>query len=648
MEWKFKKLTPDDTKGDPSHLEFFRSEVLENPIDALIREDIQNRLDAKSNSWPVRVSYFLNSEGLPDSSIQKWFPNFQEHINAPQVLDELREQPFQLGNPVPYLVIEDFNTTGLKGDVEQTEDPNPNENRNDFYWFIRNVGRSGKKAGDRGRWGLGKIVYAAASRIHSFFAYSIRNDDPTSILVGRSVLTIHRTDDGEFDSEGYFGEYKSSEHKYFSTPSSDKSFINKFISDFKITRKNDQPGLSLVIPFPDDSITINGLIQSVIDHYFWEILAEHLVVTVSNNQKSYELSKENISNFVQTWSGFTPDKKTEIRRMIEFCDAANEMKLRDDGYFILKRSKNFKWNDVKSLFDKDSDPEGARKMFREDKMLAIEVPIKISKSNDSENGKDSSFMIYVQKDTEFNKPSETFIRNGLTIIGQRALKEPGIRTLMVAEDGPITEFLGDAENPAHTKWLTTTKHFRGKYNKGPTLLSFIKNSSARLANFLAKVEGMELISLLSDIFSIPEDGEDIPPQPQPKPGPNPPVEPVPPLPPRSLYLSIDKFQHGFAIKNNIQATSKPDRINIRVAYETIRGNPFTQWQPADFNFSERQSNVKFKSVGCSILEKFDNRIIVVVRDDKFSLTISGFDLNRDLIVDAKAERQTQIEKSEND
>ena len=50
------------------------------------------------------------------------------------------------GGDVPYLLIEDFNTTGLIGDVEQFTDPSTGGDSDDnhFYWFVRNVGRSGK------------------------------------------------------------------------------------------------------------------------------------------------------------------------------------------------------------------------------------------------------------------------------------------------------------------------------------------------------------------------------------------------------------------------------------------------------------------------------------------------------------------------
>ena len=43
---------------------------------------------------------------------------------------------------MPYLLIEDFNTKGLTGDVEQHQDLSSSESSDDnhFYWFVRNVG----------------------------------------------------------------------------------------------------------------------------------------------------------------------------------------------------------------------------------------------------------------------------------------------------------------------------------------------------------------------------------------------------------------------------------------------------------------------------------------------------------------------------
>ena len=64
MEWRFKKLARDDTKTNPSHVNFFRDEKIDSEVDSLVREDIQNRLDAAAERGkPIRVRYRLSGSG---------------------------------------------------------------------------------------------------------------------------------------------------------------------------------------------------------------------------------------------------------------------------------------------------------------------------------------------------------------------------------------------------------------------------------------------------------------------------------------------------------------------------------------------------------------------------------------------------------
>ncbi len=178
MEWRFKALTRNDTLQNAAHLEFFHNEALNSSVDALVREDIQNRLDARGHNEPlVEVRYRLCGP-LPSQSRQAWFRGLRDHLASRQVEEELGYEP-SIDRPLSWLVIEDFRTTGLEGDPSTYQDPEHRHGvpRNDFFWFVRNVGRSGKMGGERGRWGLGKIVYPAASKIRSFFAYTVRQSD---------------------------------------------------------------------------------------------------------------------------------------------------------------------------------------------------------------------------------------------------------------------------------------------------------------------------------------------------------------------------------------------------------------------------------------------------------------------------------------
>jgi len=642
MQWKFDLITPQTTKVDPAHLEFFRSEALEDPVSALIREDIQNRLDAKAKnlSEPVRVRYCLSGRvsSLESWESRKWLNGLEPHLNAAKCLEELRAGPINLDRPMPYLVIEDFNTTGLEGDPMTTVDPEDATERNDFYWFVRNVGRTGKKAGDRGRWGLGKIVYPAASQIRSFFCYSVRRSDHRSGLIGRSVLAIHALNGSEYHSEGYYALFPDSQYPYFAVPQEDELEIQKFAKAFQIKRTPTESGLSLVIPFPDESITLDSLVRALVHHYFWEILRGTLEVDVVDDRKTISISKSTIDDIVMSWPGLAEGDRRATQHRLEFCRRADRMKLTDpDGYFEVSKADSYGNVRLADQFETPEHLDRAKQRFRNGDIIAAEFVVGVRKKIEASE-RDASFLVYLQRDGELDRPDETFIRDGLTIIGESRIREPGIRALVLAEDPTITEFLGDAENPAHTKWLATTKHFRGKYSPGNILLDYIKLSALRLTNLLGKVENELLEDLLDDVFGIPdnEQGKTSHKTPTDKPGKKkPPTGGVR----RMRYLTTNRIESeaGFSVRLSPEATRRPERVIIRVAYESEHGDPFKLYHPADFDFTDNATPLNISATAARIVKTAANRIECEPDSDEFCIRLTGFDRNRDLRLDVRPE-----------
>lgn len=650
MEWRFELISPQTTKVNPSHLEFFRSEALEDPVSALVREDIQNRLDArnKSSGIPaVRVRYYLSDETthVPPERTKRWLEALDPHLNARKSLEELGCERINLARSMPYLVIEDFNTTGLKGDPMVTADPEDDADRNDFYWFVRNVGRTGKRAGDRGRWGLGKIVYPASSIIRSFYCYSVRTPDLRESLIGRSVLAIHAIDKSEYQSEGYWADFPRPDFPYFAAPHEGKEIIREFKEAFRITRNEKENGLSLVIPFPDTSITESALIVSVIQHYFWEILRGNLEVEVAHKDASVSMTSTTINDIVMTWAGLEPDMRQNIQNRLEFCRKADAMKLNDPGYYELKKPGSYGGSKLSDLFASEAALDDACERFRKGDIVALELDVAVKKKN--AHAHDSSVLVYLQRDDKLDKPDETFIRDGLTIIGEKYIREAGVRALVLADDPVITEFLGDAENPAHTKWLHTTKHFRGKYDPGKALLDYIKTAALRLANILGKVENEMLENLLDDLFGIPseegDENEDKKPGTQrgtKKPGKDG-FE-------RKRYLETTRLigETGFKVQMAEGARTRPERIVIRMAYEVDSGDPFKQHHPSDFNLADSSNAISCELHHCRELLRGPNRLEIEPDDDDFHLKVVGFDSNRDLRIDVRPQLPDKQEASE--
>ena len=57
IAWKFREMSRGEINVDPIEGEFFATEALGSLSDALVRESIQNSLDAKAGTGPIKVRF---------------------------------------------------------------------------------------------------------------------------------------------------------------------------------------------------------------------------------------------------------------------------------------------------------------------------------------------------------------------------------------------------------------------------------------------------------------------------------------------------------------------------------------------------------------------------------------------------------------
>ena len=95
-----------------------------------------------------------------------------------------------------------------------------------------------------------------------------------------------------------------------------------------------------------------------------------------------------------------------------------------------------------------------------------------------------------------------FIRDGIVISDVRCRLMRDVYAIVTVDDAPLTGFLGDAENPAHTEWSEETSHFKGKYVNGAATLRFVRNAVSDLCQMLAEAADDDDPELLLDVFSI--------------------------------------------------------------------------------------------------------------------------------------------------
>lgn len=302
--WKFKRLVPGEPERDPHEPEFFR---LKYPAEALVREVIQNSLDAKkSGVTTVKVRFYIGN--VEKGNARTYFSSeLEHHLGACNFL----AKDYVSSNRIKFIAIEDFGTTGLDGATG--EDGSRPEKGNNFFDFWWREGMSGKRGREAGRWGLGKTTFHMASKLRLFFGLTLRQDDSRELLMGKALLKTHSMNDTRYQYYGYFKPMEDSK------PFEDSNIIQDFKEKFSINREDDS-GLSLVIPMPDDEVTDLAIMRSVIIHYFYAIMQGVLEVEIVTSSGIQEhLTAGSIVNSALTleWDG-TSWEAVNVSELLQF------------------------------------------------------------------------------------------------------------------------------------------------------------------------------------------------------------------------------------------------------------------------------------------------------------------------------------------
>jgi hypothetical protein len=451
------------------------------------------------------------------------------------------------------------------------------------------------------------------------------------------VLAVHRIDGEDFDSEGYFGRFDDGMFQSFCTPVDDPQILSGFREDFGLKRNQGEPGLSLIIPFPLAEITACGIAQSVIHHYFEEIIRGRLEVLVEDDMGfALEIRSDTIEDAVASLTQFSADERRRLLDLVAFGRKALAFPVGAPDSWTLRSANHPSLADPEALFSSPEDAVAARTAFRDGRLLRFDLPVEVATTSSPSSTASGSFSVILQRSEISSQPFEVFIRDGLTISGLRALREPGVSAVTRIENNPLSNLLGDAENPAHTTWLQTTKHFRGKYRNGAAILKYVKNAASALAGWLGRVDTELDPDLLQHLFSVPlNDGINLP-KPKAKPGDKTPEKPPNPPPKRPSAFQLTECSGGFTLRATGEDVPLPERIRVRVAYETLRGNPFSQHHPADFDFLSDAEDLKITGTGIMAYGIAANILDVKPQSADFELTVEGFDTHRDLVVKARS------------
>jgi hypothetical protein len=535
--------------------------------------------------------------------------------------------------PMNWLAVEDFNTKGLRGDPLRTSDPPEAEKEHEsFYWFWRNVGRSGKSGNDLGRWGLGKTVFPATSAINAMFGLTIRADDHRTLLMGQAVTKQHNLGEKGYQSEAFF--HCAPGGADVQEPIEDHRWLSQFCDDFQLKRRKAQSGLSVVVPYAFQRLRGEELLRSVIVHYFASILRKELIVEVdAADCGDKTVDHDSIRSVADglAWDGRRRNNKKHTAPPFDFYEwAVGRQRTGIRTLSVAGQDRAPNWGDYQV-------PEQVRSELsaelRADQQTALRIPLVVSYKDGGSSS--SYFDVFLRRDPEIDRGDDYFVREGMTIAGISTLtSHRGYLGLVLVDDGAVSTLLGDCEGPAHNDWGSGEATVDAKYALWKSRVSFVKNSLARLATMLAPAPGGLDVDLLKDIFWLPEvGGQPSRPErkPKPKPGTPPELPPEPPLPAPRAYR-IEEIDGGFKIVGTGKGTV-PQRLIIDAAYDVADGNPLRRWSPFDFSFEK--AAIRLSVTGGQLEVNRGNRLEFVPEGQEFEIQANGFDSVRDLLVNVR-------------
>lgn len=623
--WYFRKKSPGEKIRNPIQGEFFATDAIDGPAQALMRESCQNSLDAAAGNQPVRMVFTLCTgvNALQPRDVQDIFNGAWPHYAARG--NGLHEPPHP-DAACPYLLVEDYGTRGLTGDPAQSDPDADPQKKNPFFLFFRAEGLSAKSGTELGRWGVGKFVFPRSSLASTHFGVTMRLDDRKRLLLGAATLKAHRIagDDAVYTPDGLFGVPKETD---FVLPFDDDETINRFCSKFGVRRN--EPGLSVVIPFLDPSITFPTLLQAAARDYFMPIMAGHLEITIKAGTEAVVLTQDSLDQVLRERNqllGPTIRRHVELTRTALATQPSEVIALPTPDPERAPRWENLSLN--QDLLQRISS------RLKAGDVASIRVPLFVRRRNSAPVP--THFDVHIQRDTNCDgRP--LFIREGIIISDVRGKRAREHVSLVLIEDKPLASMLGDSENPAHTQWQKDSSNFAGKYTAGKSVIDFVTSSVGEIIGILDRSTQEPDASLTIDYFSFdpPHDTEAeledaARKKPRQKPGDERELPAKPPTP-QPAKLRLSKIEGGFSLTSGPATPATPFLLSVKCAYDLRAGNPLKKWDPADFELG--RAGVTVEAAGSvSISSVNGNTILAVIHEPDFRLSAIGFDIARDVFV----------------
>ncbi len=649
--WQHLEVKLRDREDELISEEFFNDVDTLSEISSLIRESMQNSIDEiLDKQLPIKMRFTVGKQSVKLN--KEYFSDIYEHAKLsiqPSLLPSLDLES-------NYLLIEDFNTNGLRGSISsQKPTANSSETYFDNYWYFEwKSGETNKLTGGRGSWGVGKIVLSAASRLKTILVYSERQSlscpepNTNGILFGHSIFK-YATLANNKRLRPYRNWMKEitvgSDIDYI--PTSDLDDIKQFREDWRLVRKQKDYGTSIVIPFIKNTITAERLIQCIIQDYFIAILDGHVICeVVDENNRKFDLNKENLVSLIQeldeeSWTSATKNKQ----ELIGFCQMY-EKRISAKTHKIEVRPKIDFANDWSNFEFEEGIKDEFRSKIESGSCVEFEVVTEVP-TQQVGISKTDKFSVLFSKYNREGLSKTLFTRRGIIIPEAfRESKLNGLLSMVIIEENEsnfLQQMLRLSEGPAHKNWTATGDKVLGRYEiKGlKKTIVWVKNSAQSIFKKLQPDQNIADDRSLARYFPDEEpndlrgtmggDGDVGVGNPKGGKGGSGGVG----VPRGGRLVKIETGAIPGSIKITPVDVSRIETgmlFEIEIAYALRGGDSFSAWDYEDFELNKLIDSEKTRGLSTRFIE---NKVFVEVIKKDFELLFANFDENRDISIEVK-------------
>ncbi len=359
------------------------------------------------------------------------------------------------------------------------------------------------------------------------------------------------------------------------------------------------------------------MIAATVRNYYFPVLTGRLVVDVDATEISAR-TFETVSRSLA--AGFIPDSLLAFVRQLQQVRT-------DEPTLTLPTAWQKGAISAETLGPETT--ERLREHYRSGKLLSVRAPLQV-KPKDA-GSKETYIDLFLKGATPGERVQTLVVRGSITVPTEgKKISLPDSHAALIATDELISRLLGDAENPAHTQWNERAEKLRQGWDGGSSVVRRVRGALPELYALVAEwVERDDPLALL-EFFSIPKSdraGSTRPTVGRP--------ESIPEGTPKPFR--IEKRAGGFAILPNghdVPPDQFPIQLQIRCAYDVLSGNPYKRYSEYDFSFFKHHIQIDKTNADCWPTQ--GNEMDVVARGPGFKIEVSGFDPNRDLIVEARS------------